>query len=113
MTTMKVEGGSEAVPAPNTSEAAGKVRLQYQGEKLLRGEYLLAPEQENIALRAKVTRYSELVSTTVAGFAFCALIDAFREPRDYRGWFIVGILLLVIAGGILVRWRTASEQPTS
>ena len=112
-TKVSLQDGTPEAEEVNTSNAAEKrrkIRVQFTGEKEIGGDFLLEPEQENIALRARITRYSELVATSVAGFAFCAFIDALREPRNYHGWIIVAILLAVILAGIIVRRQVAPSE---
>ena len=92
--------------AADAAEAGRQVKITYAGEKIFAGDYLIEPERENIALRNQIVRYSELVTTTVIGFAFCAFLDAMRTPREYRGWLIFGMLVLIVAASDIVRRRT-------
>ena len=101
-----------AIPGEGEATAARFVTVPYSGERTLKAELILGPEKELIEFKASISRYSELVIAGVPGFIFCAVVDALREPTDYRGWVMVVILATIVGAGIFLRQKFATEVET-
>ena len=100
-------------PTDNAAaETGGNVRVQFPGEKIVSGSYVLDVERDFLELRNQVIRYSELTAISIPGFAFCALLDVLRAP-SYQGWIIFGILMAVIFSSIVTKWYARTRQQST